>query len=182
MLLGVCFPVGPSFIAALKPAYENLWWMREGKGLFLRNPHKGDKRGILPPIVFYPLTNPAFTNSSNSSFGVMGMALTATPVDAVKSSAKDCTCEKRVSSAQMVRVARVSLEFSDEFGRGGGVLLQAARAVAAAKRRVLRCHVACLLLCWSGRSLHQRPASYHCNTSIFVSATIFRIVGKLLHL
>ena len=72
-------------------------------------------------------------NSVSMSLSDFWTTLTATPVDAVKSSAKDCTCEKRVSSAQMVRVARVSLEFSDEFVVGVVLPLQAARAVAAAK-------------------------------------------------
>ena len=31
--------------------------MMRGRETFLKNPHKGDKRGILPsPIVFYPKT------------------------------------------------------------------------------------------------------------------------------
>ena len=77
MLLGVCFPVGPSFHRRPEARIrKSLVDEGRGKGPFLRNPHKGDKRGILPPpIVLYTMTKTPITNSSNRSVGVMGLAL-----------------------------------------------------------------------------------------------------------
>lgn len=56
MLLGVCFPVGPSFHRRPEARIrKSLVDEGRGKGPFLRNPHKGDKRGILLPDSFLSL-------------------------------------------------------------------------------------------------------------------------------
>ena len=123
-------------------------------------------------------------NSVSMSASDFCTTLTFTPVLVVKSSARCSTWEKRVSSAQIVRVATASVfALSEEVEEEVVPLLQAARAVAAARtpsaampRRIIT------------PVLIRRVASIsdllhgHCNTSDFVSATIFAIVCKLLHL
>ena len=72
-------------------------------------------------------------NSVSMSDSDFCTTLTFTPVLVVKSSARCSTWEKRVSSAQIVSVAAASLVLSEDEEGVVVPLLQAARAVAAAK-------------------------------------------------